>query len=66
MLFAAFGIKSSLESNDVYGYSRLKIPDNYEEIFFSTGQGTTAWILKKEEYQGLIDELTKYAKTFKD
>lgn len=53
-------------THDVYGYSRLKIPDNYEEIFFSTGQGTTAWILKKEEYRELIDELTNYAKTFKD
>ena len=49
--------------NDVYGYSWLKIPDNYEEIHFSTGQGTTAWILKKEEYQELIDALRTYAKT---
>lgn len=47
--------------NDVYGYSRLKTPDNYEEIFFSTGQGTTAWILKNEEYQELINELIAYS-----
>jgi hypothetical protein len=47
--------------NDVNGYSWLTIPDNYEEIHFSAGQGTTIWILKKEEHQGLTEALRTYA-----
>lgn len=54
--------RANATSDDVYGYSRLKTPEGYEEIYFPIGQGTTAWISKKEEYQALIDELKLYAK----
>lgn len=43
--------------NDVYGYSRISTPDEYEEIFFPEGSGTTAWILKNGKYHKLIELL---------
>lgn len=49
--------------NDPYGYSRLVVPENYEEIFFSQGSGTTAWVLKSDEFSDLIAALKQYAKT---
>jgi hypothetical protein len=45
--------------NDVYGYSRVKTPQEYEEIYIPTSQGTTVWILKEAQYQPLIDSLSQ-------
>lgn len=39
--------------NDVYGYSRIVTPEDYEEIYLQDEQGTTAWILKSEKYEEL-------------
>lgn len=47
------------EENDVWGYGRLQVPDDYEEIYLPTSQGTTAWIAKKSSYQPLIENLKK-------
>ncbi|HSX04012.1 MAG TPA: hypothetical protein VLG76_04725, partial [Rhabdochlamydiaceae bacterium] len=45
------------EKNDVYGYSRLVTPDNYEEIYFDHGSGTTVWIKQEEKYKTLSEAL---------
>lgn len=47
--------------DDLYGYCRMEIPENYEEIHLPAS-GTTAWILKETKYQELIEELNNYAK----
>ncbi|MBI2743543.1 MAG: hypothetical protein HYX48_06470 [Chlamydiales bacterium] len=49
-------------TEDVYGYSRIRVPEDYEEIYFPHGSGTTAWIVKKEPFKNLILSLKKYAK----
>lgn len=43
--------------NDVYGYSRIETPEDYEEIYIPDGQGVTAWILKTDKYAKLIQAL---------
>jgi hypothetical protein len=50
-----------LLENDVYGYSRIYPPDDYEEILIPFGQGTTVWIIRKENFLPLIDAIKKYA-----
>lgn len=45
------------EKNDVYGYSRVVTPDNYEEIYSDKGGGTTLWIKKEDKFKELIDLL---------
>jgi hypothetical protein len=47
------------QKDDVYGYSRVKTPDNYEEIYLSEGSGSTIWISKAEKYQPLIELFKK-------
>lgn len=47
---------------DPYGLSRLKVPSDYEEIYFSYGKGTTVWVQKKESLAKLIEALKDYAK----
>ncbi len=42
---------------DVYGYSRIVTPENYEELFANTGQGVSIWVRKQEKYQALIKKL---------
>ena len=49
------------EPLDIWGLSRVVTPDNYEEIFFPLEGGTTAWIIKKDQFKGLIEALKKYA-----
>lgn len=56
--------RNEMDLDDIYGLSRVVAPDNYEEIFFPTEGGTTAWIIKKEKYAGLIDAFKKYAESF--
>ncbi|MCH9617433.1 MAG: hypothetical protein SP4CHLAM5_07220 [Chlamydiia bacterium] len=41
-----------------YGYSRITVPEDYERIHFSKGQGTTFFIRK--DYQNLIHSLNEY------
>lgn len=47
--------------DDVYGYGRLIVPDNYEEIHIPFGMGTAFWIKKEDQYQELIEYLHAYA-----
>lgn len=54
-------VRSAGIVDDVYGYSRIKTPDNYEEIYIPVGQGTTIWIVKKDSFQGLTEAMKKYA-----
>lgn len=56
---------SLVTTNDVYGYSRIETPDNYEQIYFQSGAGTMAWVLKRNEYEELIQELKIYANALK-
>lgn len=42
---------------DVYGYSRIETPDNYEEIFIPTKQGVSVWIRKEERFEKLSQQL---------
>ena len=56
--------KDQSSADDVYGYARVVTPENYEEIFIRLGNGLTAWIKKDSAYQGVIEELMSYAKTF--
>ncbi len=47
--------------DDVYGYSKIVTPQNYEEIFIPIGMGTTAWVIKDEKYKKLTARLQEYA-----
>lgn len=49
------------EKDDVYGYSRIETPENYEEIFIPSGGGTTLWVVKKDPFFSFIEDLKKYA-----
>lgn len=40
-----------------WGYTRVATPNNYEEIYIATPEGTTVWVAKKDEYQPLIQSL---------
>jgi hypothetical protein len=51
--------------NDVYGYSRVVTPEEYEEIFIEIGPGTTVWVVKNEKFKNLIEALTTYAENLK-
>ncbi len=47
--------------DDIYGYSRIVTPDNYEEIHLQEGLGTLLWIKKTPELQDLIDHFKSHA-----
>jgi hypothetical protein len=49
---------------DVYGYSRIMTPMDYEEIAIAYGQGTTIWIQKQATFEELIQAMKTYASTF--
>lgn len=49
------------EKDDVYAYSRVSPPENYEEIFIDIGMGTMIWVEKSEEFLTLRNILKKYA-----
>lgn len=49
--------------DDVFGYSRIEAPEEYEEIYLPYGQGTTIWILKNEKYERFLAEMKRYAET---
>ncbi len=46
---------------DVYGYGRIKVPNNYIEIHIPYGMGTAFWIKNTEEYAEIIQDLQNYA-----
>jgi hypothetical protein len=48
------------QDNDVYGYGRVIVPDNYVEIFVPYGQGTAFWIKNEEQYAEIIKALQDY------
>ena len=52
------------KKDDIYGYSRIETPSDYEEIYLPIGSGTTVWISKKDDFKELIEELKIYAKQF--
>jgi hypothetical protein len=52
------------EEFDLYGYTRVETPDDYEEIFIPSNSGTTFWIQKTQALQTLIMEMKKYAQRF--
>ncbi len=45
---------------DVYGYGRVKVPDNYTEVYIPYGMGTAFWIKNTEEYAEVIKALQEY------
>lgn len=50
-------VRSENVTDDVYGYSRIKTPEDYEEIYIASGSGVTAWILKTGKYVRLVEKL---------
>lgn len=51
--------------DDVYGYGRIVVPDNYIEIYVPKGMGTAFWIKNEYAYQEVIKELQSYVKSIK-
>jgi hypothetical protein len=47
------------QKDDVFGYSRIITPENYEEIYIS--DGFTVWVIKNEKFTTFIEQLKKYA-----
>jgi len=43
--------------DDVYGYSQIETPDDYEEIYLPGGGGTTAWVLKTAKFKRLAERM---------
>ncbi|HSX13105.1 MAG TPA: hypothetical protein VLE96_01615, partial [Chlamydiales bacterium] len=54
------GIRYIGLKDDLYGYSRVVTPDNYEEIYLPNA-GITVWMIKNDLTQELIAETKKYA-----
>ena len=71
LLFSRVGIIVAYDTNsrysgqgdDKFGYTRLQVPEDYDELFLKGGNGTTVWISKQEKYQKLADTLKQYAQT---
>ncbi|HRD56147.1 MAG TPA: hypothetical protein PLC42_07100 [Parachlamydiaceae bacterium] len=47
--------------DDVYGYGRIEVPENYVEIYVQKGMGTAFWIKNEFQYASLIEKLNNYA-----
>lgn len=56
-----FGPQETIALNDLYGYGRIIVPDNYTQIIIPDGMGTAFWIVKEEKYQQIIQDLTERA-----
>lgn len=54
-------VRTQVGYDDVYGYSRLVTPENYEEIYIPTGAGTTIWVIKNDQFSKFAQEMKKYA-----
>lgn len=46
--------------NDVYGYNRIIVPENYLEIYVPFGMGTAFWIKNEDKYRVIINDLQNY------
>lgn len=55
--------KEKRQLDDVYGYGRIIVPQNYVEIFIPFGMGTAFWIKNEASYANLIQDLQNYAAT---
>lgn len=53
--------KARRHIDDIYGYGRIEVPDNYEEIYIAKGMGTAFWVKKEFQYLSLIRALQNYA-----
>jgi hypothetical protein len=53
--------KEIRHSNDVYGYGRIVVPENYVEIYVPFGMGTAFWVKNEDKYQNIIKDLQDYA-----
>jgi hypothetical protein len=53
-------IKENRHLDDVYGYGRIIVPENYIEIYVPYGMGTAFWIKNEERYLEVIKELQNY------
>jgi len=51
--------KSGIIIENIYGYNIVVVPENYEEIHFDDGLGTTLWINKEYVFYNLIIENLK-------
>jgi hypothetical protein len=49
---------------DVYGYSRIVVPEDYAEIHLEYGQGTIIWIQKSPQFQELIEAFEGFPSSF--
>ena len=47
--------------DDVYGYGRIRVPENYIEIYIPFGMGTAFWVKNEAKYFELIKDLQDYA-----
>ncbi len=54
-------VRALCQKGDVYGYSRIVTPEDYEEIFIPHGCGTTLWVVKNEKFAQFAEALKKYA-----
>lgn len=52
--------------DDVYGYGRVVVPINYEEVYVAEGMGTSFWINKDARYQEVLNDLKSYINSLKD
>ena len=52
--------KNRRHLDDVYGYGRIVVPENYEEIHVPFGMGTAFWVKKEAQYTKVIEELKRY------
>lgn len=46
--------------DDVYGYGRVVVPRNYQEIYVPFGMGTAFWVKKEPQYLEIIEDLQNY------
>jgi hypothetical protein len=54
------GKKEIRHLDDVYGYGRIIVPENYIEIHVPFGMGTAFWIKNEDQYLPLIKDLQDY------
>jgi hypothetical protein len=52
--------------SDVYGYSRITTPEDYEEIEIQHGMGSTIWVRKQPPFEALIQALKEYSEYVQD
>ena len=58
-----FPPQPSLREDNVYGYGRVKTPENYVQIHIPFGVGTEFWIKNDPKYAAIIEDLQDYVRT---